>query len=133
VSLKEILFLFALPFVCMLAASIKPLRRARVVTVLLLAAALFWILFWDGCVHIADRIGTSTSGAGSTLSESFDHTMNVAAVVAVVWAVLITLYGVFTEKEKRQNAVIVVPIVLVVAGAITYFSLWIIKRFSQMQ
>ena len=114
----------------MLAASTRVFRRVRLV---LFAPALAWILFWDGCAHVANGIGTATGGAGHTLPETFDHAMTVAAIVTVIWAALITLLDVLTEKEKRRRGVIIAPTVLIIPGAVLYLSLWLIKRFSQVQ
>jgi hypothetical protein len=129
VSLKEYLFVFGLPVICMLIATLK---ASRPVSGFLFAVALVWMLFWDGCAHMANGIGRATSGAGSTLDESFDHAIIVAIIGGVVWAVFILVRNVLTEKETRRKAGIAVPIVLIVAGAILYLSLWLVRRFSQI-
>jgi hypothetical protein len=129
VGLKEYLFLFGLPVICMLIATFT---RWQALGGFLFAVALVWVLFWDGCAHIAAGIGSATSGAGSTLTEDFDHAIIVAVIGGVVWAVFLILRNVVTQKEKKRKAIIIVPIVLIVAGTILYFSLWLVRRFSQI-
>ena len=128
-GLKEYLFLFGLPVICMLIATFT---RWQALGGFLFAVALVWVLFWDGCTHIAAGIGSATSGAGSTLTEDFDHAIIVAVIGGVVWAVFLILRNVLTQKEKKRKAIIIVPIVLIVAGTVLYFSLWLVRRFSQI-